>query len=227
MSLTAAAIQLLAELGVSALDIARVAAANEQPVETRSKAALRTERWRKKKASQTVTGDVTVTSQPPSQEASQTVTNRHIGDAPRARGLDNPLKVVLSGYAAAAEARANDDWPDHPAEALVAAVASSRLDPTRQPGLLTTAGRVTSWKAQGASYEHDVLPTIRGLMSKTGPPIKTWQFFDAAIGETIAANRRALEIPTHERSHPSPTAKPRSLAALGVRDHGPSFVGSR
>lgn len=59
MSLTAAAIRLMAAKGMSAADIADVAEANET-TPTLSKGAERTRRWRERKA-EGVTGDVTVT----------------------------------------------------------------------------------------------------------------------------------------------------------------------
>jgi hypothetical protein len=60
MSLTAAAIRLMVEKGMTAEDIADIAEAMESPVPTLSKAALRTRRWREKKT-ENITGDVTVT----------------------------------------------------------------------------------------------------------------------------------------------------------------------
>ena len=92
-----------------------------------------------------------------------------------------------------------DDWPQGQAMdwamALVRAAKTVRLDVSRQPGLVTTMGRLAAWKRDGASWEHDVLPVVTSLAQRTGTPISTWKFFDAAIAQSIADNRKALIIP--------------------------------
>jgi hypothetical protein len=92
-----------------------------------------------------------------------------------------------------------DDWPDGKAtdhvRLLVAQVASPRLDPSKSPGLVTTAGRLVAWRKEGASWEHDVVPVVTALCAKQRSPVSTWKFFDQAIGRSIADNRAALEIP--------------------------------
>lgn len=92
-----------------------------------------------------------------------------------------------------------DDWPtgkasDH-ADLLIAAVASPWLDPSKSQDLVTTRGRLAAWKRDGASWEHDVLPVVAGLAAKRHARIGTWKYFDAAISQSIADNRAALEIP--------------------------------
>lgn len=103
--------------------------------------------------------------------------------------------------AAVVEARANapDDWPtgdahDH-LRRLVIEAGSPRLDPAKTPGLITTLGRLAAWRRDGASWEHEVVPVITTIARKRGPPINTWKFFDAAIAQSIADNRKALTIP--------------------------------
>lgn len=100
-----------------------------------------------------------------------------------------------------------DDWPDHDAALLLAAtVASPRLDPQKTSGLITTAGRLTAWRRAGASWQHDVIPVVTALTRKTGPPISTWKYFDAAIGQSVSDNRQALSIPAAQRSRNAPAA---------------------
>lgn len=89
-----------------------------------------------------------------------------------------------------------DDWPSGDlVDALVAEIASPWLDPTKSPGLITTGGRLTAWRREGASWLHDVVPVVRGLCASRNQLVTSWKFFDAAIGRSIADNRRALEIP--------------------------------
>jgi len=78
---------------------------------------------------------------------------------------------------------------------LVEAAASPSLNPHRTPNLITTAAQIGAWKRAGASWEHDVLPTVTGLAKANRGKISTWKFFDDAIARSIADNRRALEIP--------------------------------
>lgn len=92
-----------------------------------------------------------------------------------------------------------DDWPvglalDH-AHALSREAETIRLDPARQPGLIQTLGRLSAWKRDGASWNHDVLPVVTVLARKQGPPIKSWKFFDDAIAQSISDNRQALTLP--------------------------------
>jgi len=96
-------------------------------------------------------------------------------------------------------AGAISDWPDGRASdhvrLLVDAVGSSRLDPAKAPGLITTSGRLAAWKRDGASWEHDVVPVVTALCAKQRSPVSTWKFFDQAIARSMADNRAALEIP--------------------------------
>lgn len=141
--------------------------------------------------------------------ASQVTETRHPASPPRARGEDITSTSVDTCSAAAEETRepVAGDWPDDPIRALVAAVSSPYLDPTKSPGLITTSGRLAQWRRQGASWTHDVLPVVLGLCAKVRRPISYWSYFDNAIGEAIAANRRALTIP-EAPSHANPTVVP-------------------
>lgn len=105
----------------------------------------------------------------------------------------------VGGGVGEARERASDDWPagkaaDH-AKLLVQVVASPRLDPSKSPGLVTTAGRLAAWQRDGASWEHDVVPVVTALCGKQRSAVSSWKFFDAAIARSIADNRAALEIP--------------------------------
>lgn len=103
-----------------------------------------------------------------------------------------------------ASAGDQDDWPkgdahDHAAE-LVQLVGSARLDPNRQLGLVTTMGRLVEWRRAGASWAFDVVPTIKTLAAKARQPIGSWKFFDNSVAQSMADNRRALEIPEASQS---------------------------
>lgn len=109
-----------------------------------------------------------------------------------AAGAGDGVVVHLAGSG-------DDDWPEgdarRHAEMLAAEAGTVRLDLTRQQGLATTMGRLHAWRRDGASWEHDVLPTVVSIAQKPGRPIASWKFFDAAIAQSIADNRQALSIP--------------------------------
>lgn len=109
----------------------------------------------------------------------------------------------------------SDDWPDGKAtdhaRLLVEAVSSPRLDPQKSHGLSLTEGRLVAWRRDGASWEHDVVPVVKGLCAKQRSPISTWKFFDQAIARSIADNRAALAIP--EAGAPRATGPPSDFAA--------------
>lgn len=124
-------------------------------------------------------------------------------DASRTRVRDISPRLVISGTDDADDARAldqqTDDWPagtakDH-AKALIAEVGSPWLDPHKSLDLNTTIGRLAIWKRDGASWAHDVVPTVAKLCERNRKPVKSWKFFDNAIAQSIADNRAALEIP--------------------------------
>jgi hypothetical protein len=131
--------------------------------------------------------------------------------------IDNILPTEVTGLSVAvAETRKParvDDWPEGDANihamALVAIAGTSRLDPARKHQLVLTVGRLAAWRRDGASWEHDVIPTVTTLTRKTGPPIASWKYFDSAIAQSIADNRQALEIPEAANVPPSPQIKPR------------------
>lgn len=96
------------------------------------------------------------------------------------------------------------DWPEGDlVEVLVQQVASPRLDPAKSQGLLLTSGRLAAWRREGASWEFDVLPVVRAACAKARTPIGRWTYFDTAIAQSIADNRRALEIPEARAPHAS------------------------
>ena len=180
---------------VQAIAEAAVPPADE---ERATKGAMRTRRWRDRKASQNVTerhGDVTGDASP---KASQSVTDRHEASQPRAHVRDISSNILDTGQVVVVIA---DAWPrgnatDHMA-LLVEEAASPRLDPNKTPTLVTSAGRLPAWKRDGASWQHDVVPTVTVLARQRGSPIRSWTYFDDAIAQSIANYRRALEIPEH------------------------------
>lgn len=138
-------------------------------------------------------------------DRSNNVTSRDVtvtvnDDPPRARVRDiTPNSENNHNYTLPSASAISDDWPpgkasDH-AELICAEMASPWLDPNKSQGLVTTVGLLDRWKRNGASWEHDVLPLIRGRLMNRRKPVSTWGFFDDAIDETIAANRAALRIP--------------------------------
>lgn len=96
----------------------------------------------------------------------------------------------------AVERASASDWPEgNPAAVLVDEIASPWLDPQKTPGLILTAGRVSSWRREGASWSDDVLPVVKAVCSRRKAAVGSWQFFDAAISQSIANNRAGLSIP--------------------------------
>lgn len=208
MGIPASAIRKMVEMGLQPKDILELCEVLEegfaQPVAEISSAALRQRRYREnlkaKKASgitRDVTGDAT-------RDVSDDVTV-----TPLARVRDITPTTEISGSVVVVvgeRTEFSDDWPEREAaKVLVQTIASPRLDPSKSQGLMTTAGRLAAWKRDGASWQFDVLPVIQAAVRKTGPPIGTWKYFDAAIAQSIADNRRALEIPeAHERPNQNP-----------------------
>lgn len=125
---------------------------------------------------------------------------------PRAHVRDNNPTKVISGKAVvvvSADARETDDWPEtDPSKALIAEVASPWLDPMKTPGLVLTAARVSAWRREGASWRDDVIPVVMAACQRRKSAIQSWQFFDAAIAQSIANNRAGLTIP-EARAGPS------------------------
>lgn len=200
MSLSSKAISLLAEYGLSVEQIVSVAAANERASEDdkRSGAAIRQARYRARKSALSVTRDVTrdVTHDGVGNADTVTrdVTNHNEVASPRARREDITSNSVDTCQIDDDDLRASD-WPKDPLKAIVAEIASPWLDPAKSPGLITSAGNLARWRREGASWEHDVLPVVRGVCARARKPIGTWTYFDAAVSQAIADNRRALALP--------------------------------
>jgi len=205
MSVGAKVIRKMVALGLSPAEIADLCELIEEGFvlpAAMSPGALRTRRWRAKneaKASQSVTKASPCDASPERHQTSQSVTERH-AVTPLARVEDKTLKPrTIDKTDADDSACANDDWPKgdarQQAAELVQAAATSRLDPARSPGLATTLGRLPMWKASGASWLFDVVPTVTAVAKKARSSIGTWGYFDNAIAQSIADNRKALEIP--------------------------------
>ncbi|MFI8684074.1 helix-turn-helix domain-containing protein [Brevundimonas diminuta] len=110
-----------------------------------------------------------------------------------------PVVQLVATVVESPEPTPANDWPEgdarRHAELLVELAATVRLDVARQPGLTLTAGRLAAWRRDGASWEHDVVPVVTSLARKRGQAIASWKFFDAAVAQSIADNRQALNIP--------------------------------
>lgn len=136
----------------------------------------------------------------------------HRTSAPLACVVDNLLEVIPLEAVAAAVVAESPQWPGTAAKdwsaALVTAAESHRLNPAREPGLTSTLGELVRWRTAGASWEFDVVPIVTTMARKQGPPIKSWKFFSEAVAQSVADNRKALEIPEarHERPN-SPSAR--------------------
>lgn len=125
-------------------------------------------------------------------------------DTPIANGIAKPSQPEPEPDIEAGLLRAGDGWPegrpfDH-ALILTKLAETPNLNIERSPGLGQGIGRLDRWRKDGASWEYDVVPVVTALARKASRVIGTWAYFDAAIGESIAANRRALTIPEHNNA---------------------------
>lgn len=132
--------------------------------------------------------------------------------------FEPPLEPPLAAAANAPEARS--DWPmSNPVNTLVAQVLSPRLDPSKSPGLITTAGRLQAWRRDGASWEFDVVPVVTGMSQRPGGLIGTWKFFDAAIAQSMADNRQALLIPSARPARRGPAVQGWNALEQAIEGH--------
>lgn len=180
----------------------------ESPEERRRRVSRESSaRFRAKRGDEKASPNVTERHQPPhasgDEIASPVTENGHETSPPRARGLDKPLNVVPTGYAAAAVVAACapeiDDWPSgsvsDQAKLLIEHVSSPWLDNHKSLALNTTVGRLAAWRRDGASWVNDVIPVVTSLCARRRAAVGSWKFFDDAIAQSIADNRAALEIP--------------------------------
>ena len=166
----------------------------------RSKGAIRQARYEERKRQKaSETSDLTFSDEtdasdaplslPPSPQTPQPPTHTPGDETTHAHVRAEPVLAVV----------AVSDWPDDTggnlASRLCEEVASHRLDWSKTPDLLTTSTRLSAWRRDGASWEFDVLPVVTALARRPGRPITSWKFFDAAIAQSIADNRQALNIP--------------------------------
>jgi hypothetical protein len=190
--------QWLADRGFGLADAAEFVRLGE--ASQKSKAALRTEKWRAKKEAENVTSDVTVTRTEVNEETSQNVTVTSPVTVPRERVLDKPLTKVLTGSVVvvddASAMGAADDWPrDNLAKRLAAEVESPFLDLSKSQGLVLSGRLLDGWRKAGASWRHDVIPIVAALAAKNRKPINSWAYFEAAVLQSAADSRRALSLP--------------------------------
>lgn len=212
MSLTASALRLLAAHGLTLEEIVAVAAANDPnpPPAGPSKAALRTRRYRERKAAAVTVTAPGVTNGAVTGDAQSVTGDERVTSL--AGAVTPPVRVLPLEAEAAVDDRVTDDWPDLKVavERLCRHAASPRLDPQRQPGLITSAGRLSAWKAAGARWSLDVAPIVAAVARKRGPPIQSWTYFDSAIAQAIAQAREPLPPPDpdHDRPRACRTATP-------------------
>jgi hypothetical protein len=214
MSLSTSAMKLLAEYGLTIDQIITVSEANDAPIDGSAERRRAYDRDRKRKAK-----DGNSTGIPPEQSMNHSTgipPEFHRNSPPLARVLNNNLTTEVTGLAVVAVVEAHerdaDDWPKGDArnwsDALVSEASSHRLDPSKSPALITTMGELLRWKTGGASWRFDVVPAVLAATRKTGPPIGSWKFFEKAIAQSVADNRKALEIPEASNERRSqPTAK--------------------
>jgi len=119
------------------------------------------------------------------------------------------ISDVRVNIAAAATGEGLGDWPSKDARELsailVAEAHTVKLDPSRQPGLVTSAGRIAAWQRQGFSWADAVVPTVVALAQRAGRPLTSWSYFDSAIAERHALNTRP--IPEAEIDHDQQPAR--------------------
>lgn len=223
MSLSAKAIDALVAAGASAEMLAAVmkadlSALEEKRAEKREADRIRKQRERAKTATvHNVTRDTTE-SEGHGVTVADNTDNKEAPAPTYTRGEDNLSRLVDTRIAVAVVAEAREpgsDWPKgdahQHAKLLVAEANSHRLDPNKEQLLVRSAGLLEAWRRDGASWVFDVIPVVTTIARARGSPIKSWKFFDPAIAQSIADNRRALDIPAangprHERPD-QPSAK--------------------
>lgn len=113
-----------------------------------------------------------------------------------------------------------DDWPSGDLlNVTVAAVGSPWLDPTKSPGLVTSAGRLAAWRREHLSWEHDVVPVLKAVAARAAKPIGSWKFFDGPMAEALAALNNPLERPVRvfaQRPHADPEQSPTRRRYSGI-----------
>jgi hypothetical protein len=97
-------------------------------------------------------------------------------------------------------------------EALVGEISSPWLDPMKAPGLITSSGKIASWRQRGADWTRDVVPVVKGICAAARGPISTWGYFDRAVLQAIADNTRETPLP-EARASPSVVSLTDRIAA--------------
>lgn len=106
---------------------------------------------------------------------------------------------------------------------VIEAVNHPFLDPNKSLGLVTTAGEVQRWIADGADLETDIIPTVRAICElRLRGPCNSWAYFRQAVRD--AASRRMADPdpiqPAAARPAPSGQTTRRggySLAEAGLK----------
>lgn len=76
---------------------------------------------------------------------------------------------------------------------LIEVAGPGLADPSKEPGLLTTATVINHWIAQGADFERDVVPVVEAETAYAREPqIASWRWFNKPV-QRHAAERLALK----------------------------------
>lgn len=176
----------------------------------------------------------------------QTPDSEPTGSGPRARApVQDPVETSPAAAPAGpplappppppASPAAGDDWPEacngtgKLVPGVCAAIGSSALDASREPGLITSGRILAGWRSGGASWALDVEPVLRrttARMAATGQAIRSWALFDADVRAAMqdrasrAASIAAIGAPV---VGPVDQDRRRAIALLDAfRDwHGP------
>jgi uncharacterized protein YdaU (DUF1376 family) len=122
---------------------------------------------------------------------------------------------------------AADDWPAEVTRpggfaAAAAIVADPGLDPAKSQGLVVSAVELGRWRVAGASWELDVLPTLRAVcarLAKRGDVARSWTLFR---DDVLRARDQRLSGDAAVRARPAPRQQaghsPQTAAELALVD---------
>lgn len=206
MSLTAAAMRLLAAKGLTLDEVIAVAEANTEclPEETPADRRRRADRERKRLARSGQSADIPQTNADRPEDAMSAnsadipqISADNCGH-PRARVEDNPLRLVLTRNPISSFS--DDDWPKdelHGFAKRLAMMAGPGLgDPAKEPGLTTTSPEIIRWRQMGCSWSLDVVPTIQARTLKARDrPITGWNLLTRDVLAAKARRERPVEPP--------------------------------
>lgn len=201
MSLTAAAMRLLAASGMTFDQIVAVAEANEtaQPPALSARSAANARYYRARKGLKPTESDTETGPLKATESHTETPEKVLIQSPPRARVEDKPLRLVptcnpISSFS-------DDDWPkDEPhgfAKRLAMMAGPGLGDPAKEPGLTTTSPEIIRWRQMGCSWSLDVVPTIQARTLKARDrPITGWNLLTRDVLAAKTRREKPVDIPT-------------------------------